>query len=123
LASRHNTEIFTVTVIDRLPAHIVAEAYAPVNASVVSDMADAADSEVRALICDAKKLGLEAGVQIQAEVVAGRAVESIVQAVRNHRCDLLIIGLGRHAGLVSTLLSHTGYDVAERAPCSVLGVR
>ena len=111
-----------VTVVDRLPDHIVSAASGPVDPGAAGDMAAARDSELRRLSDQAKQMALEAGVQLHVEVVAGRVVDSIVQAVRRQDCDLLIFGLGQRPGLLSMLLAHTCYDLAESAPCSVLGV-
>ena len=122
LAARHKVELFAVTVLDRLPDYVVAEACAPVEVGVVGDMAAARNAELEALTAEAVNLALQDGVHLHAEVVAGRIVDSIVQAVRNHGCDLLIIGLSQHSGLISLLLSHTLFSVAEHAPCSVLAV-
>jgi len=123
LASRHKAELYTITIVEGLPNYVIAEGYAPIDPSIVAEMATETEREHVALIDEAKRLASDAGVQIHAEIVTGNVVESIVQAVRDHGCDLLIIGLGRHPGLISSLVSHTGYDVTERAPCSVLGVR
>jgi nucleotide-binding universal stress UspA family protein len=64
-----------------------------------------------------------AGVEMVAEWVAGDEITSIVDAVLTHHCDLLIVGLRRHPGLLDRLISKTAQTLTERAPCSVLGVR
>jgi nucleotide-binding universal stress UspA family protein len=123
LASSLNTALHTITVVEGCPDYIVVGAYAPLSAGAVGDMVSAREAQQESLIREAKQLAFDAGVELHTEIVAGTAVESIVRAVNQHGCDLLIIGLHHHPGLISKLTSHTAYDVAEAAPCSVLGVR
>lgn len=123
LAARHNVELFTVTVVEGLPDYVAAATYAPVDPGTLHEKVAERQSECLALADEAIRLASDAGVRAHAGIATGNAVEAIVEAVRRHGCDLLIIGLNRHPGLVSALLSHTGFDVTEHAPCSVLGVR
>jgi len=123
LASRLNNKLHTITVIEGSPDYVVAGAYTPIDPALVGEMVVERESQHQGLVNEARLLAFNAGVAIQTEIVVGTAVESIVQAVKQHGCDLLIIGLNQHPGLIAALTSHTGYDVTERAPCSVLGIR
>ncbi len=68
---------------------------------------------------EARRLATDAGVPFSAELVDGDEVGSIVGSAVKHRVDLLVLGLHRHRWLVG----HTAQDLAERAPCSLLGVK
>lgn len=123
MASKLQQVLYTVTVTEGLPEFVVAGAYEPVDPDLVGKVAANCEDRRRSLIDEATCLAKDAGVELHAEGRSGPAVDSIIEAVRQHACDLLIIGLNHHAGLVARLAAHTGRDVTERAPCSVLGVR
>jgi len=48
-------------------------------------------------------------------------VQAILHFLREERADLLVIGLHQHDFYLSRLWSSV-YDLAQDAPCSVLGV-
>jgi len=123
LASRFDNKLHTITVIEGSPDYVLAGAYGPIDPALVGEMVAERESQHQGLVNEARSLAFDADVEIHSEIVVGAAVESIVQAVTQHGCDLLIIGLNQHPGLLAALTSHTGYDVTERAPCSVLGIR
>jgi nucleotide-binding universal stress UspA family protein len=52
----------------------------------------------------------------------GAGVQAILHFLRDERADLLVIGLHQHDFYLSRLWSSV-YDLAQDAPCSVLGVR
>jgi hypothetical protein len=54
-------------------------------------------------------------------IVEGRETRAILHFLREQKADLLVIGLHQHDSYVSRLWSSV-YDVAQDAPCSVLGV-
>ena len=54
-------------------------------------------------------------------LLKGDAVDAIVGFLLDHKTDLLVIGLRRHASHISRLWSKV-YELAFDAPCSVLGV-
>lgn len=61
------------------------------------------------------------GVTLQTHLIDGRQVESIVAFLRERNADLLVIGLHQRDLHISRLWS-TVYELAQDAPCSVLGV-
>jgi nucleotide-binding universal stress UspA family protein len=54
-------------------------------------------------------------------VVEGAGVEAIVDFLRKQKADLLVIGLHQRDFYIARLWS-TVYELAQEAPCSVLGV-
>jgi len=69
----------------------------------------------------ARALALEHGIQLAVHTVEGAAVETIVSLLHAHKADLVVIGLHQRDSYIARLWS-TVYELAQEAPCSVLGV-
>ncbi len=123
LGKRLQMPVHTITVIEGIPEYVTAAAYEPIDPSVVQLLVDQRDAATTSLIDEVRRLGSEAGVEIVPEAVVADEVNGIVDAIRKHCCDLLIVGLRHHPGLIDRLTAHTTQSLTERAPCSVLGVR
>ncbi|MGA3224003.1 MAG: universal stress protein [Acidobacteriaceae bacterium] len=119
LAKSLDAELHTVTVIADLPAYTA--------------FADAADSSVpRMLELDrrqfyqnlqekARDLFASYGIGFQGHLIEGKPVEAIVDFLRRQKADLLVLGLHQRELHIARLWS-TVYELAQDAPCSVLGV-
>jgi nucleotide-binding universal stress UspA family protein len=119
LAKSLDAELHTVTVIADLPAYTA--------------FADAADSSVpRMLEQDrrqfyqnlqekARDLFASYGIGFQGHLIEGKPVEAIVEFLRRQKADLLVLGLHQRELHIARLWS-TVYELAQDAPCSVLGV-
>jgi nucleotide-binding universal stress UspA family protein len=119
LARACNAELATVSILGDLPAYTS-------FAIVVDPSAPDAMKESRRrahgdLLEKASLLAQEHGVRATGSLVEGREVQAILQFVREQRADLLVIGLHQHDFYLSRLWSSV-YDLAQEAPCSVLGV-
>jgi nucleotide-binding universal stress UspA family protein len=68
-----------------------------------------------------RKAGIEADIEIHTHIAEGPPIETIVRFVRVCRADLLVIGLHQRDLYIARLWS-TVYELAQEAPCSVLGV-
>jgi nucleotide-binding universal stress UspA family protein len=64
-----------------------------------------------------------ARVKLQAHVVAGHAVPSIVEFIEREGCDLLVIGYMGHSAIYNRLIGGTTDRLVELAPCQVLVVK
>ena len=69
----------------------------------------------------ASLLAQEHGVHAKGSIVEGREVQAILRFLKDERADLLVIRLHQHDFYLSRLWSSV-YDLAQDAPCSVLGV-
>jgi len=123
LARRLGITLRTIIVDEGIPPSIAAGAFATSDARVVQDAVAREASWSSTLVEEAKSAALAQGVSIQIEVARGHAVEAIGEAVERHGCDLLIVGLRHHPGLLERLTSRTAQSLTERVGCSVLGVR
>jgi nucleotide-binding universal stress UspA family protein len=62
-------------------------------------------------------------VKLEAHVVAGHAVTSIVEFVERGGYDLLVIGYMGHSALYNRIIGSTTDRLVELAPCQVLVVK
>jgi nucleotide-binding universal stress UspA family protein len=119
LAKSLGAELQTITVIADLPAYTAFAAAA--DSSLPRMLADDRAELYEALREKARASAQLHGVEILSHIVAGREVESVVHFLREHKADLLVIGLHQRDLYISRLWS-TVYELAQEAPCSVLGV-
>jgi nucleotide-binding universal stress UspA family protein len=61
------------------------------------------------------------GIEFRGHLLEGHPVEAIVDFLRRQQADLLVIGLHQRDFYIARLWS-TVYELAQDAPCSVLGV-
>lgn len=123
LARKLELPIRTVTVIEDIPAYVTTSQFGMIDSSTIVALQEQRDAFTKELLKEVDAVAAEYGVGIDAEATAGNPVDAIVDAVNKYGCSLLVIGLRHHPGLIERLTSHTGRDITERAPCSVMGVR
>lgn len=119
LASSLNAELETITVMSELPSYTAfASAGDPSLPQVLRadrvKFYDALHDRARA---SARNHGLE----LMSHTVEGSTVDAIVSMLRANKDDLLVIGLHQRDSYIARLWS-TVYELAQEAPCSVLGV-
>lgn len=119
LARSFDAALATVSILGDLPAYTSL-------AIVVDPTAPAAMKEDRRRIQaklheEATRLAQEHGVPATSAIVEGNEVQAILHFLRKENADLLVIGLHQHDFYLSRLWSSV-YDLAQDAPCSVLGV-
>lgn len=115
LASLTNTELHTISVeeVPRFPGTI----------GEVVEQKDAQDTRFGAFIAQAKKMAEEAGVKLQSHVLIGHEVKTIVEFVKEHHYDLLILGFMGHSAVYERIMGGTCQNLVRLAPCSVLIVK
>lgn len=119
LARSLSADLQTVTVMADLPAYTV---YAgAVDSSISRVLKDDRLRFYEQLQEKARALAAESGMALQNHLIEGRQVEAIVTFLRRHQADLLVIGLHQRDLHIARLWS-TVYELAQDAPCSVLGV-
>jgi nucleotide-binding universal stress UspA family protein len=116
LAKTLGAELSVVTVLEPLPG------YYSFAVSSVPAWNWTEEKRIRygALQAEARQQAKAAGVVFDAELINGDEVNTIVECAKRHHSDLLVLGMRRHSWLMA---GHTSQDVAERAPCSVLGIK
>ncbi len=96
--------------------------YAGTIGEVIEEMA-AANGRFGDAIRKAKEKATRAGVEITSHVVVGHEVKSIVEFVKRHHFDLLVIGFLGHSALYDRIMGGTCQGLVRLAPCSVLVVK
>jgi nucleotide-binding universal stress UspA family protein len=119
LARATSAEIATVSILGDLPAYttfaIVVDANAP---NVLREGQRRIHAELHE---KASRLAQENGVHARGSIIEGREVRAILHFLKEELADLLVIGLHQHDFYLSRLWNSV-YDLAQEAPCSVLGV-
>jgi len=119
LAKSLKAELHTVTVMTALPAYT---AYvAAVDASLSQLLMDDRVRFYETLQQKASALAHQHDLELTCHLIEGSEVDAIVNFVREQKTDLLMLGLHQRDFYVARLWS-TVYELAQEAPCSVLGV-
>jgi nucleotide-binding universal stress UspA family protein len=119
LAKSLNAELQAVTAVGELPAYT---AFAGVADSSISRVLEQDRRDFYAKLQDHARAQVESyGIGFQSYLIEGRHVETIVDFLRQQKADLLVIGLHQRDLHIARLWS-TVYELAQDAPCSVLGV-
>jgi nucleotide-binding universal stress UspA family protein len=119
LAKSLNAELLTVTVMVDLPAYTAFAQAA--DSSIVRTLDEDRLKFYTKLQDQARAQMLSSGIGFHSHLVEGKQVEAIVDFLRQQKADLLVIGLHQH-DLHIALLWSTVYELAQDAPCSVLGI-
>lgn len=119
LAKSLNAELETVTAVGDLPAYTAFAGVA--DSSIVRVLEDDREKFYKNLLDQARVQAESYGIELRTHLVDGRQVEAIVDFLRREKADLLVIGLHQRDLHIARLWS-TVYELAQDAPCSVLGV-
>jgi nucleotide-binding universal stress UspA family protein len=119
LAQSLNAELLAVTAIGELPAYT---AFAGVADSSISQLLEQDRRNFYAELQNHARAQVENhSIGFQSHLVKGREVEAIVDFLRRQKADLLVVGLHQRDLYIARLWS-TVFELAQDAPCSVLGV-
>jgi nucleotide-binding universal stress UspA family protein len=119
LAHKFDAELATVSILGDLPAYASFAVVVDPTAAVAMKE-DRRRTQVE-LHDSATRLAQEHGVAATSAIVEGPETQTILRFLREQKADLLVIGLHQHDFYLSRLWSSV-YDLAQEAPCSVLGV-
>ncbi len=77
----------------------------------------------RAAVFKAREMAAQAGVEIRCHIVVGHEIKSIIEFVKAHGFDLLVIGFMGHSALYDRVMGSTCQSLVRLVPCSVLVVK
>lgn len=119
LAKMLRAELRAVTIAQGLPAYTayVVAADPSLTRILVKDRREAYEK----LHSEAREAARVEGVELATHLLEGDEVNALVDFLIQYKADLLVIGLHYHLLHISRLWS-TVYELAQDAPCSVLGV-
>ena len=117
LAHAGGAELKVINVLEPLPSYY---AFAVAGAAVPVEQWER-DRQKRSegLREEARRAVSDAGIFPEVELIEGGEVDTIVRSAKDYHADLLVLGMPRHGWFPG----HTGHDIAEASPCTVLGVR
>jgi nucleotide-binding universal stress UspA family protein len=119
LAKSLGAELRTLTVMADLPSYAAFAAAG--DPSLPRTLEDDRLKFYQGLQEKARALAERHGIEVASCIVEGRQVETIIHDLREQRADLLVLGLHKRDLYIARLWS-TVYELAQEAPCSVLGV-
>jgi nucleotide-binding universal stress UspA family protein len=117
LAVHNGHELCLVSVIEDLPR------YAEESISDIDEAMDHARKHFEVLLDGAEQEATAKGVRVIQYVLAGHAVETIVELAERENADLIVIGGLGHSRILRRASGGTGSQITYHAPCSVLVVR
>jgi nucleotide-binding universal stress UspA family protein len=119
LARAFNAELATVSILGDLPVYTsLAVVVGPGRPNAISEDRRRVHRELHE---QASQLALEHGVRAKGSIVERQEVQAILHCLKEECADLLVIALPQHDFYLSRLWISV-YDLANEAPCSVLGV-
>ncbi|MBL4586892.1 MAG: universal stress protein [Flavobacteriales bacterium] len=72
---------------------------------------------------DAHKLETDSGVSVSQVVVSGRISEEIINAVKEHEADLVIMGTHGVAGWAEFFVGSNAFKVVTQSPCPIMTIQ
>lgn len=96
--------------------------YAGAIGEIVEEQ-DIARHRFNEYVAEARKRAAAAGVEVHPHVIVGHEVKTVVEFVKAHGFDLLVIGFMGHSALYDRVMGSTCQSLVRLAPCSVLVVK
>ncbi len=88
------------------------------------EIVDPSEAEEARRLLDEARAELERqGIAARTEEAAGDAADAIIEAARESRADLVVVGTRGRSAAVGLLLGSVSMKVVQDAPCDVLVVR
>jgi len=115
LAKEFGAELHTISV-EEVPH------YAGTVGEVV-ETKDLEDHKFHDAIVQARAMAHREGIEIQAHVIVGHEVKTILEFIKAQGFDLLVIGFMGHSALYDRVMGSTCHSLVRLAPCSVLVVK
>jgi nucleotide-binding universal stress UspA family protein len=117
LAATTKATLHMISVEEDLPRH------AETMMDEVTEVKEASDTYFGQLGGQAKRRAALKGVPLETSIVSGHEVKAIVEAAREGRYDLLIVGYTGHSRIYDHLWGGTSQNLTRMSPCSVLVVK
>jgi nucleotide-binding universal stress UspA family protein len=118
LARVFNAELAMVSILGDLPVYTSLAVVDPDTPNAISEDRRRAQRELHK---QAPQLALEHGVRAKGSIVERQEVQAILHCLKDECADLLVTALPQYDFYLSRLWISV-YDLANEAPCSVLGV-
>ena len=119
LASTLKASLATLSMMEEMPGY---ESYAiAVDPNAPAEWNDEQRAEQRLVHEKAKEQAQASGLEITSHVLEDHDVSAIVRFLKEHKADLLVVGLHHRQPYIARLWNAI-FELAQNAPCSILGV-
>lgn len=115
LAKLYGAELHTISV-EEIPHY-------PGTIGEVVEEKRIADGKFGSAIEKALRISKKAEISLKSHVIIGHEVKTIVEFIKKHGFDLLVIGFMGHSALYGRVMGGTCQNLVRMAPCSVLVVK
>jgi nucleotide-binding universal stress UspA family protein len=115
LAVKYGAELHMISV-EEIP-HI------PETINEVEEEREEAEHRFASVIAHARQLAALQGLSLETHLFPGHPVPGIIEFVRTHDVDLLVVGFMGHSALYNRLIGSTADRLVDHAPCAVLVVK
>jgi nucleotide-binding universal stress UspA family protein len=115
LAVKCNAELHMISV-EEIP-------HMPATIDEVEGEREEAKHRFGPVIKRSRQLATLQGLSLEIHLLAGHPVQTVVEFVRTHGFDLLVVGFMGHSALYNRLSGSTTDRLVDHAPCAVLVVK
>ena len=115
MAQRYEAELHTITV-EEVPR------YAGTVGEVIEEK-DTANGKYHEAINQAKEMAEKKGLTIKSHLIVGHEVKTILEFIKKHKYDILIIGFMGHSAIYDRVMGSTCQSLVRLAPCSVYVIK
>ena len=115
-----------LTVIHGAELHMISVEEIPHLAETIDEVEgerEEAAHRFTAVVERSRQLAAARGLSLQPHLVPGHPVSTIVEFVRTHDFDLLVVGFMGHSQLYQRIIGGTTDRLVDLAPCTVLVVK
>jgi len=96
--------------------------YAETVGETVEEQA-VAEGKYTAAVTQARRMASSCGITITTHIFVGHEVKTIIEFIKQHGFDLLVIGFMGHSALYDRVMGSTCQSLVRLAPCSVVIVK
>lgn len=115
LAKRYGIELHTISV-EEMPRM-------PETVGEIIEEQDIANGFFKDAIKKARQMASAENVELRPHILVGHEVHVIVEYVKHHKFDLLVIGFMGHSAVYDRVMGSTCQSLVRLVPCNVLVVK
>jgi nucleotide-binding universal stress UspA family protein len=116
LAKHYEAELHSISVEEDLPH------YAATVGEVLEAKAEK-NGYFSRLVEEAREMASREGITLHNKVVAGHEVETIVDYVKDHHFEVVVIGFMGHSKIYDRVWGSTSQNITRLVPCTVIVVK
>jgi len=89
----------------------------------VVETKDLADHKFHEAIVQARAMAHREGIEVRPHVIVGHEVKTILEFVKSHDFDLLVVGFMGHSAIYDRMMGSTCQSLVRLVPCTVMVVK